>query len=127
MRKQTHLPEQISKVEFHVGGFMYGYTIYTFSTTDTGALLKTSSWTSPESETVFSHYETVEFQKKIADLKTENWKTEYAPVDVVILDGTEWSLKITYNNGQSGEFSGDNAYPSKWDDLIEIFGYNEPE
>jgi len=121
VKKQVKSPECIIEVEFEVGGFMYGMTRYQFKANDMGSVITTSSWTSPANDTVLSHYETTEFQKKICELKTENWKKEY--IDYDVLDGTEWKLIITYSDEKPVEYRGSNAYPSKWDNLVSIFGY----
>ena len=122
MHKQTYSPEDITEVEFEVGGFHTGMTKYHFIVTETGSILSTLMWMTPITEIGLSNYETVEMQKKISALKTENWKKYYNNPD--IQDGTQWSLIITYNGEKPVEYGGSNAYPSKWDDLIAIFGYD---
>ena len=64
MKNQNHKPEDIIEVEFEVGGFFDGMTKYHFVINDTGSVLTTSGWTIPESVSNFSHYETIEMQKR---------------------------------------------------------------
>jgi len=121
MKQQNRSPEDIVEVVFEVGSFFEGMTKYHFKVTDTGSILTTSSWTNPESESVLSHFETTEMQLKIYELKTENWKKEYIAPNV--LDGTEWKFSIKCDGEEPVYYMGMNAYPSKWDDLLRIFGY----
>jgi hypothetical protein len=126
MSKQANTPEQIVDVVFEVGGFFDGMTKYHFHVTETGSIIIISSWTKPGKERVLSHYETTEIQQKIHELKTHNWRKSYN--DPRVLDGTQWSLKITYDDNEKPvTFEGSNAYPSKWDDLVSIFGYIHEE
>jgi len=122
MKKLALPPEDIIEVEFEVGCFHTGMTKYHFVAMETGSILNISKWMVPETEIGLSHYETVEMQKKIGALKIENWKSHYDNLDVQ--DGTQWTLIITYTGEKSREYGGSNAYPSKWDDLVSIFGYD---
>jgi len=122
MENQTHLPEDIIEVAFEVGGFFDGMKLFCLKVTEEGSTLTKSSWLSPEvEETKLSYYETTEMLRKIIDLKTENWRKHYNHPGV--LDGTQWSFTITYKGENPVEYGGSNAYPSKWDDLCAIFGY----
>lgn len=61
-------------------------------------------------------------QKRIADLHLEDWQDEYS--DNEILDGTQWSLKISFDNGKSKEIFGSNKYPDNFEAMKKLFDIN---
>lgn len=58
-----------------------------------------------------------EMSKKIEKIGIDNWAGKYITNDVV-LDGENWYVKITMDDGQSLYVSGENAYPYNWDDFL---------
>ena len=61
-------------------------------------------------------------QERIADLHLEDWQDEYSDND--ILDGTQWSLKISFDNGKSKEIFGSNKYPDNFEAMKKLFDIN---
>ena len=65
-----------------------------------------------------------EFLSGLADLHIGEWKKSY--VNPCVLDGTQWQIKIEYENGRRPlKFSGSNAYPYNFTELLELMGIDE--
>jgi len=41
--------------------------------------------------------------------------------DMLICDGTQWSLFVRYEDSRVLMYGGDNTYPESWDALITLF------
>ena len=77
---------------------------YSFRVTDGSSSISESGWESPHHEKSLTNDETIEYQRRFRDLHTEFWHHEY--VDQRVLDGTQWSLNVTYTNGRCYSFEG---------------------
>ena len=55
---------------------------------------------------------------ELVSLDIFSWDKKYT--DENVLDGGGWSLKIEYENNEFWEINGDNAYPSNYDNFIDI-------
>ena len=55
----------------------------------------------------------------------EEWRNDYSPerYGMFILDGTQWSLKLKYEDGKVREYAGDNVYPWNFGELCRLFGF----
>ena len=69
----------------------------------------------------------------LRDMHLEEWRKDYSPerYGIYILDGTQWSLKLIYDDGKTREYEGDNVYPWNFGELCRMFGlewnrYHEP-
>lgn len=51
------------------------------------------------------------------DLFVLSWDEEYSDPD--IMDGTQWDLKITFDNRKKFKTGGSNAFPERFDELLE--------
>ena len=54
------------------------------------------------------------FLDELEEISITNWEKEYHPKDIIVLDGTSWSLQITFDDNTEFNSRGDNAYPRKW-------------
>ncbi|MBQ3235125.1 MAG: hypothetical protein IJA97_03080 [Clostridia bacterium] len=63
-----------------------------------------------------------EFLQEFANLHVGEWRKSYLPdrFGVCVLDGVEWELKIEYNTHKSVKFSGTNAYPYNFKELLRV-------
>jgi len=61
----------------------------------------------------------VEFNKDLLRCYFIDWEDSY--VDMDILDGTQWKLTVTFDNGITIRRGGSNAYPPHWKKLIKTF------
>jgi len=60
----------------------------------------------------------LKFMNELVSLDIFSWDKNYT--DENVLDGGGWSLKIEYENNEFLEINGDNAYPSNYDNFINI-------
>lgn len=49
----------------------------------------------------------------------DKWKNSY--MDYNFYDGLQWSVKIKYSDKTYKKFSGSNAFPEEWDELMKMF------
>lgn len=62
-----------------------------------------------------------EFEKKLAALKIEEWdKHSEPPKDIVYMDGSNWSIKVKYVGKKEIKKTGENAYPTNWNNFIKL-------
>ena len=64
-----------------------------------------------------------EFLSELRELHLGEWRRHYnlTRYGYFVCDGTQWELTIEYNNGRKAEsFSGDNAYPYNFNNLLEL-------
>lgn len=118
-------PEQhCDEVYFSHGGFFTGYQSVKIEERDGYADLTVSL---PFSETeggnvrfriMLSEWMTIK-KTLFYDLFVLDWQEAYN--DSAILDGTQWELKLTFDNRESVKSVGSNAFPALYDDLVELF------
>ncbi|MDI6605076.1 MAG: ADP-ribosylglycohydrolase family protein [Thermoanaerobacteraceae bacterium] len=116
-------PKKLSEVYFEIGGYG-GYDIYHLLFTDKRAFLFSGKFL-PEAQSQ-KRYSVRETEQLIADwnsIHTEYWKSEYPQEgDMIICDGTQWSLFVRYEGSRGLMYGGDNTYPENWEALLALFG-----
>lgn len=118
-------PEQhCYEVYFSQGGFFSGYQSVKVIERDGYADLTVSP---PFSETdggsvrfriMLSEWMTIK-KTLFYDLFVLDWQEAYN--DSAILDGTQWELKLTFDNRESVKSVGSNDFPALFDELTELF------
>ena len=114
---------QLKRLEFEIGGFFGDWEKYVIEidgdalTRDTVMVL--SDLDDPEVETRGGLLE------YLRDMHLEEWRRDYSPgrYGIDILDGTQWSLKLEYDDGKTREYHGDNVYPWNFGELCRLFGF----
>ena len=71
-------------------------------------------------ENVESSVSIEEFEKKLAALKIEEWEEMSVPQDVMVLDGSDWTVKVKYRGKKVVKREGENAYPANWNKFIKL-------
>ena len=62
-----------------------------------------------------------ESEKKLVNLKIEEWDdVSMPPEDVVYLDGSDWTVKVKFEGKKAITKKGENAYPSNWNKFIKL-------
>ena len=63
-----------------------------------------------------------EFIYQLGELHIGEWRSHYSPkrFGIEVCDGEQWVLKFEYKDGKKKFFSGDNAYPYNFDELLEL-------
>ena len=64
-----------------------------------------------------------EFLRQLAELHIGEWRTHYSSdrYGVAICDGEQWKFKLEYEDGKTKTFTGFNAYPYNFEELLELF------
>lgn len=114
---------QLGRLELEIGGFFGGWEKYVIEVD--GDVLKRdtimvlSDLDDPEVETREALLE------YLRDMHLEEWRKDYGPerYGMEILDGTQWSLKLEYDDGKTREYAGDNVYPWNLGELCRLFGF----
>ena len=111
----------ISEIEFSIGGYLSDTTIYRADLSgDDIRITSISSFDDTEDKTEVSEHEKELFFERLRDLYIGEWRKKY--VNNNILDGTQWSLTIKYNNGKpQAKYYGSNAYPYSFEGLCDLF------
>lgn len=114
----------ISKITFEIGGFCQNLSRYMLEVTDdTFKFWQSVMFREPEEKLL--DIEKEELLSGIRDLHIGEWRKHYTleRFGYMVLDGTQWSLKIEYSNGIDAEcYDGDNAYPYNFENFLELFG-----
>lgn len=113
----------VAEIEFKDGGFFGGYTTYRLAFNPTGAELSQSHsfrGIEPFDKKAYSVDEASVLQQCFAAIHTEYWNADYQ--NPCVFDGEQWGLTVRYANGYTLEYSGSNAYPESWNELLRFFG-----
>lgn len=121
--------DYISRVRFEYGGFFDGYEFYTI-TVDEDHIhfdLEHSIYEKPTNlpDTIDYPISKNDFLDGLRELYIGEWRHNYRTerFGYVVLDGTQWSLQIEYNNGTKPiSYYGSNSYPYNFDKLKVLFG-----
>ena len=114
----------LRRMELEIGGFFGGWEKYVIAVDGDSLKRKTvmvlSDLNDPEVKT---REDLLEY---LRDMHLEEWRKDYSPerYGMYILDGTQWSLKLTYDDGKTMEYAGDNVYPWNYGELCRLFGFD---
>jgi len=117
--------KKLSEVYFEIGGFG-GYDTYHLLFADSRAFLFSGRFM-PKArfQKRYSVRETQQLIAKWDSIHIEYWKSEYTQDrDMIICDGTQWSLFVRHEGTRGLMYNGDNTYPGNWDALLTFFGIN---
>jgi len=112
----------VTSIELLIGGYSPYYTQIIIKRNDKGALVSVEQirYNIIPTETEIS---TAKWDKIVntlyGSLYLNEWKKEY--VDMDIMDGTQWSLKIKLTNNRKRTYYGSNDYPPYWNELLKLF------
>ncbi len=114
--------DSIKKLVFSIGGYFQGHEIITYTVTDDKVLLdvKHIPLRKPIDLPVYDTFDKEEFINGLKKIHIGEWKRDY--MELGVMDGTQWELKIYFEDREPVEISGCNAYPYNFDDLMELLG-----
>lgn len=123
--ESKNLPTTVEEIYFENGGYS-GFDRYHIYFSDQSArLVKTQHQKDLiPIETQYNQAETKKFLDRFRELHVECWKNEYT--ESSINNETYWKLAVKLEGSRGRVWSGSDAYPSNWDDLLTIFGI-EPD
>ena len=111
----------IESITFEYGGFCDGTEKRTISHNGDEIVVDREFYNGLSDDGIVP-YEGKTWTELLEDLESvsiDDWDEEYDDLDV--LDGTQWSLDIEYNDGtESRHYWGSNKYPKNFDDFLEI-------
>ena len=113
----------LRRMELEIGGFFGRWEKYVIEidrdtlTRDTVMVLRDLDDPEVETREALLEY--------LRDMHLEEWRKDYSPerYGIYILDGTQWSLKLIYDDGKTREYEGDNVYPWNFGELCRLFGF----
>jgi ADP-ribosylglycohydrolase len=114
---------QVAKIDFEIGGFSDGYTTFGLHFLTNGAELKKKHSLDENSAGENKYYSVREasvLKEQFSSIHIEYWNSSYPNPN--ICDGEQWSLTIKYDDGFISEYSGSNAYPENWTEILDFFG-----
>ncbi|WP_353948644.1 ADP-ribosylglycohydrolase family protein [Sporolactobacillus sp. Y61] len=114
---------QIEEICFDIGGFFSGWHTYRMVFENGRAILTTDFMRDPSATEHYSREETAQLMKTFEDIHVEYWESEYT--DPGVLDGTQWKLAVNYGGQRDEVWSGSNAYPPNWRDLLHFFDIDD--
>lgn len=123
----------ISRIALNINGFFSGNFTYTIRLDEKLHLwIEDMLIPTPSNFDIPADYPMTkeEFLDRFAELHVGEWRKYYNPerFGYVILDGTQWELKIEYSNGRKAFTSGgSNSYPYNFKKLTELFGIEEAD
>ena len=116
-------PEDLVRIEFMIGGCFSGYDTVVIRRDGENMALCVShmpNYGVPVYVREYSGREWDALMKLMFEkVYVQDWKREYT--DNLVLDGTQWSLVMTFIGGLSLEFSGSNDYPTLWETFQKQF------
>lgn len=118
--ESKNLLKTVEEVYLAMGGYFGGTEVHRIKFEGDSTLLTTTLWQELPIEKQYSSEGAEALLDQFKKLHLEYWKKEH--VDTSILDGTHWELAVKYKENRGTVWSGLNAYPTEWDDLLTIFG-----
>lgn len=112
----------VQSIRFSAGGYFQGRTEVTVKKNDKGALVKVTKFPdgdSPEDRQITKTRWDRILYTLYCQLYIHEWKRTYDDPDV--LDGTQWELEIKLTNHRKRVYSGSNAFPPYWKELVALF------
>lgn len=61
-----------------------------------------------------------ELDAKLNKVNLKAWAKHYEPLDVIVLDGSTWSIKYKATDSKIIRTSGENAWPNEWYLLLKV-------
>ena len=113
IRGRKYRPEDLSEIEFIIGGYSNGYDTVVIRNEEKGRAI--CVWHMPDTDDPTPYMRA--FPKREWDelletlfrkLFVHEWKLSYK--DNEILDGTQWSFKLVFSDGKKREIYGSNGY-----------------
>lgn len=120
----AYYPDMVEAITFEVGGFFQGRTIVSIKKNPKGALVRVGQFPhkidGPVEDRQITPLRWMRLVNKLYnELYINEWKKSYE--DPNVLDGTQWELEIKLNGRRKRTYSGSNAYPPYWMELIALF------
>ena len=114
---------KITEVELELGGMGYRDT-YRILLANERAAIFSHILTYNDIGTQDDMKENIETVRNALDgLHFEYWLSSYSQEDeMMVCDGEQWELTVTYDDGTLVNIDGDNTYPVNWNALLEVFG-----
>ena len=110
-------------IRFMIGGYFGGSTEVLIGKNDQGAQVSVSFYRSDELPVADRQISETEWKKIVnklyGKLYLHEWKKDFT--DTNVLDGTQWELGISLTGRRKRIYSGSNAYPPYWKELLRIF------
>lgn len=113
---------------FEVGGLMQGFFTLRLERAEGGSFMQVSPGFIPDKESgkvqpgrvsiTAEQWDTVVAQL-YEELFVLDWKETYE--NPFVMDGQQWRLTLTMENGEELRYHGMNAYPVYWDRVLELF------
>ena len=113
----------LHRLELEIGGFFSGWKKYVIEVDGDelkrDTVMVVGDLDEPEVET------REELMRYLSDMHLEEWQKDYSPerYGMAILDGTQWNLKLEYQDGNTVEYAGSNVYPWNFEELCRLFGF----
>ena len=113
---------RLRRLELGIGGFFDGWEKYALEVD--GDTLKRDTVMVIEGMDVSEVETREELLEYLRDMHLEEWRKNYSPerYGACILDGTQWSLTLEYDDWKVREYNGDNVFPWNFEDLCVLFG-----
>ena len=125
------IPE-IRSMTLEIGGFLQGHVIYTLSVCEGNVVQSVEDYAFSSFEETADgsnlEYTTEEFFEAVRDLHLGEWRKTFTTerFGIVVLDGTQWSMKIDYGGKLKPiVFEGDNAFPYNFEQVKALFGVSD--
>jgi hypothetical protein len=122
-------PTFITKLYFSLGGYFGSSHVVEIDTERSGTVIKYTLYQIhsdpcgdvPETETSLISLEDKweQFNKDLLRCYIIDWNNSYT--DPGVVDGTGWSLEVTFDNGLTISRSGSNEYPPHWREFLKLF------
>lgn len=112
----------VTSIRFSVGGYFQGRTEVIIKKNNKGALVKVTRFPdedAPEDRQITKTRWDRILYNLYCQLYIHEWKRTYD--DPSVKDGTQWELEIKLTNRRKRVYSGSNAFPPYWKELVALF------
>ena len=120
---------ELAELHFSIGGFgLPNHYHLIFTNSRSYFLSEDFHLDAPKQYETFSPKATRDIREAWDNLHTEYWRCSYLQEgENQILDGTQWSLNVRYEDEFWITYHGDNQFPENWFGLLDLFRINHDD
>lgn len=110
--------DEIKSITVYYGGFFGGAEQRTITHDNEQLVIERKFWNgaTKDGRVLYEGQTWNSLIEKLGVIEIDKWNEEYNNPD--ILDGTQWSLDIEYNDGRGRHYSGSNMYPENFNSFL---------
>ena len=115
-------PRQITEVVLELEGVFGAAARYRLLNTEDGVISSASGYIQKDAPCLQDERNADEIRDSLKKIHFEYWLASYPQEgEWYVMEGGQWNVSVTYDDGTVLKSRGDNTYPENWDILLSVF------